>query len=77
LVTVLTCTICASRPSFAKVRLEITGGAATYLVCSDPDCIGKAFVQAHENMERAAVNLGVAHANVVDVNVVDVAELES
>jgi hypothetical protein len=70
---VLTCTICGARPSFAKVRLEITGGAATYLVCGDAGCIDDALVRASANLNRAARTLSAVSANVVDA---DVAELE-
>jgi hypothetical protein len=76
-VTTLTCTICEARPSFAKVRLEITGGAATYLVCTDTACIDQAFDRAYDNLRRAAVKAGGSRADVIDVEVAaDVAAIE-
>lgn len=75
----LTCTICGTRPSFAKVRLEITGGAATYLVCTESACIVAATRRATDNLLTAARNLGAPpdRGDVIDANVVDAtAELE-
>ena len=68
----LTCTICGARPSFAKVRLEITGGAVTYLVCTDVSCILEATRRSAENLCRAASNLSAPPTvgDVIDANVV-------
>jgi hypothetical protein len=50
----LACTICGIRPAFGKVRLEITQGAATYLVCPNSPCIQEACQRAADNLWRAA-----------------------
>lgn len=49
----LTCTICGVRPSFLKLRLELTHGAATYLVCTNQACIDVASERARLNMHSA------------------------
>lgn len=55
----LACTICG-RSSVAKVRLEISLGAATYLVCTHQMCIDTVIERARENLHRAAQRAGVA-----------------
>jgi hypothetical protein len=50
------CTICGQR-SFAKLRLEIALGIATYLVCLKPSCIIEASERAKRNLLRAAIKL--------------------
>ena len=51
--TVLACTICG-RPQVAIIRLEITGGAATYLVCCRLACIDEARARARANLHNVA-----------------------
>lgn len=46
------CTTCMNAPAFAKLRIEIQKGAATFLVC--PSCIDRACVEANEMLHNAA-----------------------
>ncbi|HKY68601.1 MAG TPA: hypothetical protein VJM49_19605 [Acidimicrobiales bacterium] len=64
----LACTICGSS-SFAKLRLEITAGAATYLVCAKPGCINEAVERARDNLGRAAGR--ARRVDVIETTVVD------
>ena len=72
----LACTICG-RTSFAKLRIEITGGAATYLVCTRTLCISAATDRAEENLLRAADKAHVArrsdrpHPDAIDTTAAD------
>jgi hypothetical protein len=65
-VSELSCTICG-HPGFAKLRVEIVQGAATYLVCPRLDCITEATSRARANLIRAAGRQG--HGDVIDVDV--------
>ena len=50
----LTCTICGKPADFARLRLEITKGSATYLLCDRPVCIKEAIARAEDNLLRAS-----------------------
>jgi hypothetical protein len=39
---------------FAKVRLEIAQGTATYLLCGRPVCIRETIARAEDNLLRAS-----------------------
>lgn len=66
----LACTICG-RPSFAKLRVEIDQGSATYLVCPDLDCMGEAMSRAGVNLANAANArlAGVPYPDAIDTDV--------
>jgi hypothetical protein len=63
----LACTICGHQ-SFAKLRIEITAGAATYLVCTSADCIAEASRRALGNLINAAGKLTDPHHGAIDVD---------
>lgn len=47
------CTICG-QPSFARLRVEIDLGAATYFVCLESPCITEACQRAADNLWNAS-----------------------
>jgi hypothetical protein len=68
------CTICG-QSAFAKLRLEIIQGAATYYVCRRQGCIAEAARRAVDNLLRAAgrgMPQESEHPDAVDVEARDV-----
>ena len=53
----LTCTICGQPADFARLKLEIAQGTATYLLCLRPLCIHEAMARASDNLLRASAKV--------------------
>lgn len=69
-VTMLACTICG-QPKVAIIRLEITGGAATYLVCCRLACIDEALARARDNLHNVARRAGASHDGAIEAQAVE------